>query len=82
MVMENEIRLGDILDKLTPSDRVVIYNAAGQVVYRGYAANAVHGALNPQRRIKKTACRSRCQLSNSHNTGWKTCNTFCISELN
>lgn len=27
MVMENEIRLGDILDKLTPSDRVVIYNA-------------------------------------------------------
>ena len=31
MVMENEIRLGDILDKLTPSDRVVIYNAAGQV---------------------------------------------------
>ena len=29
MVMENEIRLGDILGKLTPSDRVVIYNAAG-----------------------------------------------------
>lgn len=28
MVMENEIRLGDIMDKLTPSDRVVIYNAA------------------------------------------------------
>lgn len=26
MVMENEIRLGDIMDKLTPSDRVVIYN--------------------------------------------------------
>lgn len=101
MVMENEIRLGDIMDKLTPSDRVVIYNAARQVVYRGYAANAVHGTLNPQRRIKKmglgmetyratgcgtgrkqTACRSRCQLNNSHNTGWKTCNTFCISELN
>lgn len=30
MVMENEIRLGDILDKLTPSDRVVVYNAARQ----------------------------------------------------
>lgn len=30
MVMENEIRLGDIMDKLTPSDRVVIYNAARQ----------------------------------------------------
>lgn len=53
MVMENEIRLGDIMDKLTPSDRVVIYNAARQVVYRGYAANAVHGTLNTQRRIKK-----------------------------
>lgn len=53
MVMENEIRLGDIMDKLTPSDRVVIYNAARQVVYRGYAANAVHGTLNQQRRIKK-----------------------------
>lgn len=25
MVMENEIRLGDIMDKLTPSDRVVIF---------------------------------------------------------
>ena len=53
MVMENEIRLGDILDKLTPSDRLVIYNAARQVVYRGYAANAVHGTVNPQRHIKK-----------------------------
>jgi hypothetical protein len=101
MVMENEIRLGDILDKLTPSDRLVIYNAARQVVYRGYAANAVHGTVNPQRRIKKmglgmetyrateqmwdwekTDCRNRYQLSSSANTGWKTCNTFCISELN
>ena len=36
MVMENEIRLGDILDKLTPSDRLVIYNAARQVVYRAW----------------------------------------------
>ena len=66
MVMENEIRLGDILDKLTPSDRVVIYNAAGQVVYRGYAANAVHGALNPQRRIKKMGDRKSTRLNSSH----------------
>lgn len=35
MVMENEIRLGDIMDKLTPSDRVVIYNAARQDVGLG-----------------------------------------------
>lgn len=53
MVMENEIRLGDILDKLTPSDRLVIYNAARQVVYRGFAANAMHSGLNEQRHIKK-----------------------------
>lgn len=53
MVMENEIRLSDILDKLTPSDRLVIYNAARQVVYRGFAANAMHSGLNEQRRIKK-----------------------------
>ena len=66
MVMENEIRLGDIMDKLTPSDRVVIYNAARQVVYRGYAANAVHGTLNPQRRIKKMGLgyREVCQFLN------------------
>ena len=82
MVMENEIRLGDIMDKLTPSDRVVIYNAARQVVYRGYAANAVEPRNKCGTRRKQTACRSRCQLNNSHNTGWKTCNTFCISELN
>lgn len=102
MVMENEIRLGDVLERLVPSDRLVIYNGAQQVIYRGYAANALHSGTNTQRRVKRmglgmetyratekcgtgrkqTACRSRCQLNNSHNTGWKTCNTFCISELN
>lgn len=100
--MGNDVRLGDILDKLTPSDRLVIYNAARQVVYRGFAANAMHSGLNEQRRIKKwgwawkhtepqkrygtgkrqISCRSRYQLSSSANTEWKTCNTFCISELN
>lgn len=35
MVMENEIRLGDIMDKLTPSDRVVIYNAASREPQQG-----------------------------------------------
>lgn len=47
MVMENEIRLGDIIDKLTPSDRVVIYNAARQVVYRGYAAKRSAWNIEP-----------------------------------
>ena len=53
MVMENEIRLGDILDKLTPSDRLVIYNAARQVVYRGYAANASAWNSEPTATHKK-----------------------------
>lgn len=69
MVMENEIRLGDILDKLTPSDRLVIYNAARQVVYRGYAANAVYGTVNPQRRIKKMGLGMETYRA----TDWKKC---------
>lgn len=69
MVMENEIRLGDILDKLTPSDRLVIYNAARQVVYRGYAANAVHGTVNPQRRIKKMGLGMETYRANRTDVG-------------
>lgn len=53
MVMENEIRLGDILERLVPSDRLVIYNGAQQVIYRGYAANALHSGTNMQRSVKR-----------------------------
>ena len=45
--------LGDVLDAITPSDRVMIYNAAKQVVYRGYAANASHAGIDRLRRVKK-----------------------------
>ena len=31
--------LGEAIEKIVPSDRVVIINAAGQVIFRGYAAN-------------------------------------------
>ena len=41
-MMNNELRLGDVLDSITPSDRVLVVNAAKQVVYRGYAAIYIH----------------------------------------
>lgn len=33
------MQLGELIEKMTTSDRLVIINAAGQVIYRGYAAN-------------------------------------------
>lgn len=32
-MMNNELHLGDVLDSITPSDRVLVVNAAKQVVY-------------------------------------------------
>ena len=52
-MMNNELHLGDVLDSITPSDRVLVVNAAKQVVYRGYAANAAHSNLSRQRKVKK-----------------------------
>lgn len=44
--------LGDLLTKSTPSDKMVIYNAAKQVIYRGYAANAASAGINSMRKVK------------------------------
>ena len=52
-MMNNELHLGDVLDSITPSDRVLVVNAAKQVVYRGYAANAAYSNLSRQRKVKK-----------------------------
>lgn len=30
------MQLGELIEKMTTSDRLVIINAAGQVIYRGY----------------------------------------------
>lgn len=46
------MQLGELIEKMTTSDRLVIINAAGQVIYRGYAANFAHGTINPLRRVK------------------------------
>lgn len=45
--------LGDLIEKLTPSDRIVIINAAGQVIYRGFAANEECAGIQKARRVKK-----------------------------
>lgn len=45
--------LGEILEKATKSDRVVVVNAAGHVLYRGYTANADHAHIDQQRRVKR-----------------------------
>ena len=74
--MGNDVRLGDILDKLTPSDRLVIYNAARQVVYRGFAANAMHSGLNERRRWQQVKRFWNCGRQNrnaKHRSGcWYT----------
>lgn len=41
------MQLGELIEKMTTSDRLVIINAAGQVIYRGYAANFAHGTIKP-----------------------------------
>ena len=47
------MQLGELIEKMTTSDRLVIINAAGQVIYRGYAANFAHGTINPLRRAHR-----------------------------
>lgn len=37
------MQLGELIEKMTTSDRLVIINATGQVIYRGYAANFAQG---------------------------------------
>ena len=45
--------LGEAIEKATPSDRIVIVNAAGQVIFRGYAANMESAGIRKTRRVKR-----------------------------
>lgn len=45
--------LGEAIEKITPSDRIVIVNAAGHVIYRGFAANVNSAEIRKTRRVKK-----------------------------
>lgn len=45
--------LGEAIEKATPSDRIMIVNAAGQVIFRGYAANTESAGIRKTRRVKR-----------------------------
>ncbi len=45
--------LGEAIEKIVPSDRIVIINAAGQVIFRGFAANADNAGIRKTRRVKR-----------------------------
>lgn len=45
--------LSEAIEKATPSDRIVIVNAAGQVIFRGFAANAHNAETRKTRRVKR-----------------------------
>ncbi len=45
--------LGEFLEKTTPSDIIVIKNAAGQVIFRGFATNADSAGIRKTRRVKR-----------------------------
>lgn len=45
--------LGELLEKATPSDIIMIKNAAGQVIFRGFVANADNAGIRRTRRVKR-----------------------------
>ena len=45
--------LGEAIELITPSDRIKIINAAGQVIFRGYAANTESAGIRKSRRVKR-----------------------------
>lgn len=45
--------LSETIGKITPSDRIVIINAARQVIYRGFAANVNSAGIRQTRRVKR-----------------------------
>lgn len=45
--------LGETIEKIVPSDRIMVINAAGQVVFRGFAGNIEGAGLRKSRRVKR-----------------------------
>jgi hypothetical protein len=48
----NKVEVGDILASMPGSDRIVIMNAARNVIYRGYAANALE-SIDTSRKVDR-----------------------------
>ena len=47
------MQLGEVMETVVSSDRILILNAAGQVIYRGYAANAENAGIRKTRGVKR-----------------------------
>lgn len=45
--------LGEAIEKVTSSDRIMIINATGQVIFRGFAANAAMAGIRGTRKVKR-----------------------------
>lgn len=50
---ETPLYLEDVMAKITESERIVIENAAQQVIYRGYAANFGYADIRKGRRVAR-----------------------------
>ena len=47
------MRVGELVYTITSSDRILVLNAANQVIYRGYAANFGKSNVNKLRIVKR-----------------------------
>lgn len=63
--------LGEAIEKITPSDRIVIVNAAGHVIYRGFAANAKSAGIRQTRRVKKYGIGLETYRATENMWDWK-----------
>lgn len=65
------LRIGDFAEKLTGSDRLVVKNAAGQTIYRGFAGNYKGAMINPNRLIKSFGMGMETYLATETMADWK-----------
>lgn len=47
------MRLEEFVGTMIPSERLVIYDAAGAVLYKGYVGNFYHSGIDTARQVKR-----------------------------
>ena len=63
--------LGELLEKTVNSDRVVIVNAAKQVIYRGYADSADHAHIDTRRIVESVGMGMETYKKTDKMWDWK-----------
>ena len=63
--------LGELLEKTVNSDRVVIINAAKQVIFRGYAASADYAHIGPRRIVERVGTGMETYKKTDKMWDWK-----------